>query len=116
MGAKYLDRRCFLIAAGPLVLGASAVWADEDDDRRRSDDEDDDHDRAMEALRQGRVRPLAEILAEVEQDLGGQVVGVEFDDEEGVYVYEFRVVTDEGRLREVYVDATSGRILNLEDD
>jgi uncharacterized membrane protein YkoI len=115
MGAKYLDRRCFLIAAGSLVLGAAAARAD-DDDRPRNDDEDDDHDRAMEALRQGRVRPLAEILAEVEQDLGGQVVGVEFDDEEGVYVYEFRVVTDAGRLREVYVDATSGRILNIEDD
>lgn len=115
MGAKFLDRRCFLVAAGPLVLGAAAAWAD-DDDRRRSDDEDDDHDRAMEALQQGRVRPLAQILAEVEQDLGGQVVGVEFDDEEGVYVYEFRVVTDAGRLREVYVDATSGRILNIEDD
>jgi uncharacterized membrane protein YkoI len=115
MGAKFLDRRCFLVAAGPLVLGAAAAWAD-DDDRRRSDDEDDDHDRAMEALQQGRVRPLAQILAEVEQDLGGQVVGVEFDDEEGVYVYAFRVVTDAGRLREVYVDATSGRILNIEDD
>jgi uncharacterized membrane protein YkoI len=115
MEAKFLDRRCFLLAAGPLVLGAAAAWAD-DDDRRRSDDEDDDHDRAMEALQQGRVRPLAQILAEVEQDLGGQVVGVEFDDEEGVYVYEFRVVTDAGRLREVYVDATSGRILNIEDD
>jgi uncharacterized membrane protein YkoI len=115
MGAKYLDRRCFLIAAGSLVLGAAAARAD-DDDRRTSDDEDDDHDRAMEALQQGRVRPLAEILAEVEQDLGGQVVGVEFDDEEGVYVYEFRVVTDAGRLREVYVDASSGRILKFEED
>ena len=115
MGAKFLDRRCFLVAAGPLVLGAAAAWADEDD-RRTIVDEGDDHDRAMEALRQGRVRPLAEILAEVEQDLGGHVVGVEFDDEEGVYVYEFRVVTDAGRLKEVYVDATSGRILELEDD
>jgi uncharacterized membrane protein YkoI len=107
VGAMLLGRRCFLLAAGPLALGAAAAWAD---------DEDEDHDRAMEALRQGRVRPLAEILAEVEQDLGGQVVGVEFDDEDGVYVYEFRVVTDSGRLREVYVDATSGRILEFEED
>lgn len=107
MGAMLLGRRCFLLAAGPLVLGAAAACAD---------DEDEDHDRAMDALQQGRVRPLAEILAEVEQDLGGQVVGVEFDDEEGVYVYAFRVVTSAGRLREVYVDATSGRILGFEDD
>jgi uncharacterized membrane protein YkoI len=114
MEARFLNRRCFLIAASPLVFGAAAAWA-EDDDRRRSD-KDDDHDRAREALQQGRVRPLAEILAEVNQDLGGHVVGVEFDDEDGIYVYEFRVVTDAGRLKEVYVDATSGRILDLEDD
>lgn len=68
----------------------------------------------MEALQQGRVRPLAEILADVGQDLGGRVVGVEFDDD--AYVYEFKVVTDAGQLRKVYVDATSGRILDLGDD
>jgi uncharacterized membrane protein YkoI len=107
MGAMPLDRRCFLIAASPLAFGAAAAWADDDDD---------DHDRAREALQQGRVRPLAEILAEVGPDLGGHVVGVEFDDEDGTYVYEFRVVTDTGRLKKVYVDATSGRILDLEDD
>ena len=113
MGIILLDRRCFLIAASPLVFGAAAAWADDDG---RRDDDDDDHDRAMEALRQGRVRPLAEILAEVGDDLGGQVVGVEFDDEDGTYVYEFRVVTDAGRLRKVFVDATSAQILDLEDD
>jgi uncharacterized membrane protein YkoI len=100
-------RRCFLLVAGPLVLGAAAAWAD---------DEDEDHDRAMEALQQGRVRPLAEILAEVGPDLGGHVVDVEFDDEDGTYVYEFTVVTDAGRVRKVYVDATSGQILEFEDD
>lgn len=107
MGVMSLDRRCFLIAASPLALGAAAAWADDDDD---------DHDRARVALQQGRVRPLADILAEVGQDLGGHVVGVEFDDEDGTYVYEFRVVTDTGRLKKVYVDATSARILDLEDD
>jgi uncharacterized membrane protein YkoI len=105
MGARSLDRRCFLVAASPMVLGAAAAWA-----------EDDDHDRAMEALQQGRVRPLAEILADVGQDLGGQVVGVEFENDDDTYVYEFKVVTDAGRLRKVYVDATSGQILDLGDD
>jgi uncharacterized membrane protein YkoI len=113
MGARPLDRRCFLVAASPMVLGAAAAWAEDDDHRRR---EDDDHDRAMEALQQGRVRPLAEILTDVGQDLGGHVVDVEFDNEGDTYIYEFKVVTDAGRLRKVYVDATSGRILDLEND
>jgi uncharacterized membrane protein YkoI len=115
MGARPLDRRCFLVAASPMVLGAAAAWAEDDDHRRRGDD-DDDHDRAMEALQQGRVRPLAEILEDVGQDLGGHVVDVEFDNEGDTYIYEFKVVTDAGRLRKVYVDATSGRILDLEND
>ena len=115
MLAMFFDRRCFLLAASSLLTGAAAAWAD-DDDRRGRDDEDDDHDRAMEALRRGRVRPLADIMAEVGPELGGHVVGVEFGDEDGIYVYEFRVVTAAGRLREVYVDATSGQILTFEDE
>jgi uncharacterized membrane protein YkoI len=115
MEGMYLKRRGFLIVAGPLIFGVAAAWAD-DDDERGSDDDDDDHDRAMEALQQGRVRPLAEILEEVGQDLGGHIVGVEFDDEGDTYVYEFRVVTDAGRLKKVYVDATTARILDFEDD
>jgi uncharacterized membrane protein YkoI len=109
MGAILLDRRSFLVVAGPLLLGAAAARADDED-------EQDDHDRAMEALQQGRVRSLAEILAELGPDLGGHVVGVEFDDEEGAYLYEFRVVTDAGLLKKVYVDATSGEILDYQDD
>jgi uncharacterized membrane protein YkoI len=106
MRAKFIVWRWFLIATGPLLLGAAVAWADDEDD----------HDRAMEALQQGRVRPLAEILADVGPELGGSVVGVEFDDEEGTYLYEFRVVTEAGQLKKVYVDATSGEILNLQDD
>ena len=38
------------------------------------------------------------------------------DHKDGRYVYEFKVVGSDGRLREVEVDALSAEILKVEDD
>jgi uncharacterized membrane protein YkoI len=78
--------------------------------------DDDDHERARSALEQGKARPLAEILRDVGPKLGGRIVDVEFDTENGVYVYEFKVIRPDGRVREVYVNAQTGRILKVEAD
>lgn len=91
----------------PLVSGTIA-WSDGRDD--------DDHDLAREALENNRARPLVEILAEVEKQIDGEVVGLEFEREHGRYVYELKVVTPQGRLLEVYVDAMTAEILSSEYD
>lgn len=77
---------------------------------------DDDADRARRALERGEVRPLAEILAALERRVEGEVVGVEFEREDGRHVYEFEVITPAGRMVEIYVDAATGAILEHEDD
>jgi uncharacterized membrane protein YkoI len=105
-----LFRRMPLLLALALALAGGALHA--------SDREGDeyDHERARRAVEAGQARPLAEILAEVADKLGGKVVGVEFEREYGRYVYEFKIVTPAGRLREVYVDAMSAEVLKTEDD
>jgi uncharacterized membrane protein YkoI len=105
-----LGRRGLLLAVAMLLVGSGASLAD---DRR---DDDDDHDEAHRALEEGRVLPLAEILALVADELGGEVIGVELESEDGRYIYEFKVVTPSGRLREVYVDALTAEILKSEED
>lgn len=77
---------------------------------------DDDHERARRAVQSGRALPLAEILQRLDGRLGGEVIEVEFEREDGRYVYEFKVITPAGRLREIYVDALSAEILEIEDD
>jgi uncharacterized membrane protein YkoI len=77
---------------------------------------DDDHDRALEAVELGQARPLAEILRRIRPQLEGEVVGVEFESQNGRYVYEFKVISKSGRLREIYVDATSAEILRDKPD
>lgn len=98
------QRRSFLIMTGLALLTGAGVRAD------------DDHERARRALREGRVRPLAEILARIGDALGGEVIEVELDYDDGLYLYELKVLSPNGRLQEVTVDAATARILEWEAD
>jgi len=90
------------------------VFADEDD--QIWEDDDDSHDRARHALSQGEVLPVSELLKIVQEQIKGEVVGMEFEREHNRWVYEFRIINDVGRLIEVYVDAKTGTILSAEED
>jgi uncharacterized membrane protein YkoI len=110
-----LKRRTALLL-GLALVGAAGGLARADDDGDDDHRRDRDHERARRALEEGRARPLAEILEVVQDRLDGEVIGVEFDREDGRYVYEFKVIAPDGRLREIYVDALSAEILKVEDD
>lgn len=107
----FLDRRAFLALAAATAAVAGPARASE-----RKKRHDRDHEEARRALEEGRARPLAEILQEVRHKLGGEVIAVEFEREEGRFVYEIKLVDSEGRLREVYVDAMTAEILKDEVD
>lgn len=78
--------------------------------------DENEHESARRAVERKEALPLADILARVGGDLGGEITRVSFKREHGVWVYEFKVVEPGGRLAEVYVDAGTGRILEREDD
>jgi uncharacterized membrane protein YkoI len=69
-----------------------------------------DHDSVRHAVESGEIQPLAEILNAVQGKLPGEIAGIEIEQKGGRWVYEFRVVDDQGRLFDVYVDARSGAI------
>jgi hypothetical protein len=77
---------------------------------------DGDRERALRAVEQGHALHLSEILAKVRPDLGGEIVGVSFKEQQERWIYEFKVIEPTGRLVEVYVDATTARILKRETD
>jgi uncharacterized membrane protein YkoI len=101
-------RRSLLFACASLLSGTGFARAD--------DDGDDDHDEARRAVEQGRARPLAEILNQIQPRLGGKVIGVELERERQRYIYEFKVMTSGGVLREIYVDAMTGELLKNEEE
>ncbi len=110
-----IGRRQFLLAVAALIGGGGAAYAD-DDNKGDDEGDEDDHDRARRALEEGQARPLNEILVIVEDELGGRIVRVELERRRDRYIYEFRVITPSGELREVYVDAMSAEILKRDGD
>lgn len=77
-----------------------------------------DHDRAREALRRGEILPLTRILPIVQRRVPGNVVEIELDSkDDGARIeYEIKVLTANGRVIEVKVDARTGRIREIEED
>ena len=94
-----------LLATGLLLFGAGTGLAD-----------DDDHELARRALEEGRALPLAEILAKMKPDLPGQVIEVVLEVDDGTLIYDLKVLSPNGRLQEIEVDAATGKILKREDD
>lgn len=101
-----LKRRVVLLALLSSIAISGLAWADDDDD----------HDRARRAVEEGDVLPLARILDILRGELGGELVDVEFEEKEGRFVYELKVVTPSGRLTEIDVDAANAKVLKREDD
>ena len=77
-------------------------------------DRERDSDRARHAVERGEALALADILTRVRSDLGGEIVGVEFERKRDRWVYEFKVIDPGGRLWEVYVDAATADIVRRE--
>jgi uncharacterized membrane protein YkoI len=75
-----------------------------------------EHDAVRDALRRGDVLPLAKVLAIAVQRVPGDVIKVELEQEKRVLVYEIKVLTQSGRVREVEIDARTGVVLKVEDD
>lgn len=99
-------RRALL--ALPLLLPALPLRAQ--GGRKREEQE-----RVRRAIAEGRILPLSEILAMLRPQLGGEVIGVELEEEDGRFVYEIKVLARGGRRREFEVDAATGRILKVDD-
>jgi uncharacterized membrane protein YkoI len=73
----------------------------------------EDVSRAREALERGEVLPLATILGVIERNVDARVIEVEFEERDGQYVYEFELITPDGRLLEAVADAVDGEIIEI---
>jgi uncharacterized membrane protein YkoI len=102
---RQIPFRSFLMAASVLLASVALVLA-----------EDVGHDDALRLLQEGSILPLAEITANVKARVPGKVLEVELETDDGVYVYEFKILRPNGRVQEVEADAATGKILKIEDD
>lgn len=93
-----------LLAAPFLTLPAGA------------DDDDIGHEEARQLLESGRILPLEAILESLRETVPGGLLKAELEYEDGAILYDLKILRPGGRVQEVEIDATTGRILKIEDD
>ncbi|MCW8085045.1 PepSY domain-containing protein [Sabulicella glaciei] len=70
-----------------------------------------DHERARAALEAGQIRPLTDILAEVERRYRGRVIEADLERDDGQWLYELKILPPNGRVFTIEMDAATGQFL-----
>jgi uncharacterized membrane protein YkoI len=85
-----------------LLLLLTPVFADDKGERgvRRS-------------YQTGKILSLQEVQAMVKDKLPGDIVETEVETEDGMTIYEFKIINKNGRRYDVYVDASNGEIIRM---
>ncbi len=122
-----------LFLSGLIIISVSlpphnAAYADGRDrdrkkghGRKKSDDDwskvwerdsKNSHERTIRnAVQQKKILPLGKIKQIVKNKTNSEIISTELERKRRRWVYEFKIVDRQGRLREIYVDATNGDII-----
>ncbi len=74
-------------------------------------------DEALRLREQGRIIPLEQILSLIAQrHPQASLLEVELEEDDDIYIYEVELATGEGLVRELEIDASTGKILKDEED
>jgi len=90
-----------LALALTLVLAVAPSWSA-------------DQQRALSARERGAALPLATLLPAIERELGGRMIEVKLETDDGRLIYEIELLLPDGRVIELEVDARSGSWLKIE--
>lgn len=75
------------------------------------------HDEALRLRREGVILGLEQLMRPaLERYPGATLLEAELEDEDGVLLYEVELLTVEGVVRELELDARDGRILQDKED
>ena len=70
-----------------------------------------DHERARAALEAGQIRPLSDLLAEVERRFRGRVIEADLERDDSQWLYELKILPPNGRIFIVELDAATGALV-----
>ncbi|MDH5426107.1 MAG: PepSY domain-containing protein [Gammaproteobacteria bacterium] len=74
----------------------------------------DDHDEAKRLLDSGDILPLETILIQIRSSHPGKILEVEFETEHSQKIYEIELLSADGKVNELKIDATNGNIISTE--
>jgi uncharacterized membrane protein YkoI len=85
-----------------------AVARDDKSDCKRA------QDCALQALKGGEIRPLTDVLAVARDKLPGEVIKVELDRDDGIWIYEIKVLTESGKRRKIEINAQTLAVIKID--
>lgn len=95
-----------LLALAPVALGAPGQASAQPVAQERRD-----HERARAALEAGQIRPLSDLLAEVERRFRGRVIEADLERDDTQWLYELKILPPNGRIFIVELDAATGALV-----
>ena len=76
-----------------------------------------DQDEALRLRQQGVILPLEQLLQQaLGRYPGAKLLEAELEEKHDVYIYEVELLTPEGVVRELDIEATTGRLLKDKED
>jgi uncharacterized membrane protein YkoI len=74
-------------------------------------------DEALRLRELGRIMPLEHLLSIVQaRHPSSRLLEVELEEDDDIYIYEVELITSQGVVRELEIDATTGQLLKDEED
>ncbi len=96
------------IAASALMPTAAVGGQERHEKAQRKDR---DHDAARQAVLRGEVLPLPRILTMAARYQRGEVIEIELEGKAQRLIYEVHVLTSDGLVRELLIDARTGKLI-----
>lgn len=115
-GSVTLRSGCLALLLVWLLLSAANGPLADSSVEPRWDDPDRPYDRARRAVERGEALPAATMFERLRAVTRGDVVAMEYEFEFQRWVYEFKIVDPDGRLKVIHLDAASGELLKMSDD
>jgi uncharacterized membrane protein YkoI len=98
------------ILLSPLLAAGETDPAPIDSNQQSDNTQQDE---AREAVKLGLVRPLEDVLAEVRKTIKGDIVEIEFEKDDGRFIYEIEYVAPDGHLMEIKIDAKTLAVISV---
>jgi uncharacterized membrane protein YkoI len=98
----------------PALMAALAITAFSSGQGHADGKKNLNQDQVHELVKSGEIRPLDDVLAAAAKVVPGQVIKVEVERKRGRLIYELKIISDRGRVHEVYVDAATLDIVKVE--
>ncbi len=77
---------------------------------------DDDYIEARRLQDSGEILPLQTILKNIRQTFPGKIIEIDLEKEDGFIAYEVEILGKDGVVREIYINAKTGKLLSVKED